>query len=187
MKRVVDFVAASVGLILLSPLLVLLMLVVFSETRSNPIFAQQRIGRGKKIFTCYKLRTMAASTGDMPTHLTPASAVTKSGKWLRKSKLDELPQLWNVLTGQMSLVGPRPCLPSQTALINARAATGVFEIRPGISGLAQVNGIDMSNPERLAAVDTQYVRNVSLANDANILLATIFGKGVGVDHVAFGG
>jgi O-antigen biosynthesis protein WbqP len=112
-----------------------------------------------------------------------ASAVTALGEHLRRFKIDELPQLYNVLAGDMSLVGPRPCLPSQTDLVAARRQLGVFEVRPGITGLAQVNGIDMSDANRLAEIDAQYVRTQSLMGDFRLIMATLRGQGVGVDQV----
>jgi len=105
--------------------------------------------------------------------------VTPLGRWLRRLKLDELPQLWNVLRGDMSLVGPRPCLPSQTELIAERRARGVYALRPGITGVAQVAGVDMSDPPRLAALDATYLATVSAAADLRLLLATVRGAGRG--------
>jgi O-antigen biosynthesis protein WbqP len=143
------------------------------------IFRQRRVGLHEQPFTCYKLRTMFVDTRDVPTHETSASSVTPVGKWLRSLKLDELPQLWNIVRGDMSLVGPRPCLPSQVELIAARRARGVYEIRPGVTGISQVAGIDMSNPERLAELDARYLEQMSLATDIRIILATALGAGRG--------
>ena len=116
-----------------------------------------------------------------------ASAVTSLGELLRRFKIDELPQLWNVLLGDMSLVGPRPCLPSQAELVEARKRLGVFTVRPGITGLAQVSGVDMSDANRLAEIDAQYVRTQSLVGDLRLIWATLRGQGVGVDQVVRGG
>jgi O-antigen biosynthesis protein WbqP len=126
---------------------------------------------------------MYSGTANLPTHQVQASSVTLLGEHLRRFKIDELPQLCNVLIGDMSLVGPRPCLPSQTALVEARRQRGVFEVRPGITGLAQVNGVDMSDANRLAEIDAQYVRTQSLMGDFRLILATLRGQGVGVDQV----
>jgi O-antigen biosynthesis protein WbqP len=105
--------------------------------------------------------------------------VTPAGRWLRRSKLDELPQLWNVLRGEMSFVGPRPCLPSQVELVAARRARGLYAIRPGITGVAQVAGLDMSDPQRLAAADAEYLETMSLRTDLRLMLMTAFGAGKG--------
>jgi len=121
---------------------------------------------------------------NLPTHEVQASAVTPLGEHLRRFKIDELPQLWNVLIGDMSLVGPRPCLPSQTELVDARRRLGVFEVRPGITGLAQVNGIDMSDANRLAEIDARYVGTQSFLGDFGLIWATVRGQGVGVDQVS---
>jgi lipopolysaccharide/colanic/teichoic acid biosynthesis glycosyltransferase len=148
------------------------------ENRS-PIFRQVRLGRHQQPFVLVKFRTMRLDTDDVPTHMVSASSVTPLGHFLRRTKLDELPQLWNVLLGDMSLVGPRPGLPSQTALTEARARAGVFEARPGITGLAQLQGIDMSTPEALAEVDARLLSELGLANYFRYIVATVFGGGRG--------
>ena len=130
---------------------------------------------------------MYSGTANLPTHQVEASAVTSLGELLRRFKIDELPQLWNVLLGDMSLVGPRPCLPSQAELVEARKRLGVFTVRPGITGLAQVSGVDMSDANRLAEIDGQYVRTQSLVGDLRLIWATLRGQGVGVDQVVRGG
>ena len=172
MKRLIDIAISSIGLLLLWPFLLAALLLVRITSPGPALFRQQRIGRHQRPFVCYKIRTMRTGTAQTPTHLVPASAVTPVGRILRASKLDELPQLYNVLIGDMSLVGPRPCLPSQEALIAARAERGVFDVRPGVTGLAQVKGVDMTDPERLAAVDADYVRTRTLSGDFRLLLAT---------------
>ena len=182
-KRTFDFTASLAGLIVLAPLLAVLMLLVRMQSAGPAIFAQRRVGRAGRHFTCYKLRTMYQGTASQPTHLVQAAAVTRLGQWLRRWKLDELPQLYNVVRGDMSLVGPRPCLPTQTALIAARERLGVMAVRPGITGLAQVRGIDMSDAERLALCDAQYVAGRSFGQDLKLLLATVGGDGRGVDRV----
>jgi O-antigen biosynthesis protein WbqP len=126
---------------------------------------------------------MYSGTANLPTHEVKASSVTALGEHLRRFKIDELPQLWNVLVGDMSLVGPRPCMPSQAELVEARRRRGVFAVRPGITGLAQVRGIDMSDANRLAEVDAEYVRSQSLQGDLRLIIATLRGQGVGVDQV----
>ncbi len=122
---------------------------------------------------------MRLNTGSVATHLADAAAVTRFGQFLRKFKLDELAQLWNVLKGDVSLVGPRPCLVSQVELIAAREARGVFAVRPGITGLAQVNGIDMSDPERLAEMDSEMIGSLNLRDYFRYLVLTVTGKGSG--------
>ena len=179
MKRAIDLLASAAGLLLLGWLIGLLVLAVRLTSPGPGLFAQTRVGRGERAFTCYKLRSMHLATPHAATHETAASAVTGLGRWLRRLKLDELPQLWNVLRGEMSLVGPRPCLPSQHALIAERRARGVFALRPGITGLAQVRGIDMSDPERLAKVDADYAAQVSLRLDLALLVRTVLGGGSG--------
>src|SRR5215207_4016585 len=183
MKRVLDVVVCAISLLVVWPLLLLVVVAIWIQSPGGAIFAQVRVGKHGHPFTCYKLRTMYLGTASLPTHQVRASAVTALGEYLRRFKIDELPQLWNVLIGDMSLVGPRPCLPSQTELIVARRQLGVFELRPGITGLAQVKGIDMSDPARLAEIDAQYVRTQSMTGDLKLIWATVRGQGVGIDQV----
>ncbi|WP_279481764.1 sugar transferase [Aureimonas sp. SK2] len=179
MKRVFDILASGAGLLVFGPVILVLAVLVRRDSPGPGIFAQARVGRGERVFTCYKLRTMAQGTVSAASHETPVSAVTRLGAALRRWKLDELPQLWNVLKGEMSFVGPRPCLPVQAQLIKARRARGVFALRPGITGLAQVQDIDMSDPERLAIVDAEYLATRSFAGDIRLILQTVTGKGRG--------
>ena len=176
--RFLDVVLSALGLVLVSPLMLVLGLVGWWDTRS-PLFRQERVGRRQRSFTLVKFRTMRLDTASVATHLAEASAVTPFGRFLRRTKLDELPQLWNVLKGEMSLVGPRPCLPNQEELIAERQKRGVFEVRPGITGLAQVNGVDMSEPARLAEVDERMIRTLTLKDYFRYLLLTLTGKGSG--------
>jgi lipopolysaccharide/colanic/teichoic acid biosynthesis glycosyltransferase len=182
MLRFFDFILALIGLIVASPFLVVLVVVGLFDTGS-PLFRQTRVGRHKKPFTLVKFRTMRPDTAHVATHLADASAVTPLGGFLRRTKFDELPQLWNVLKGEMSLVGPRPCLFSQEELIAERDRRGVFEALPGITGLAQVNGIDMSTPELLAEMDARMLGSLGVKNYFHCLLMTAIGKGSG-DRVA---
>ena len=126
-----------------------------------------------------KFRTMRPGTASVATHLASASAITPFGRFLRRTKLDELPQLWNVLKGEMSLVGPRPCLFNQHELIEERARRDVFDSRPGITGLAQVNDVDMSTPELLAETDARMLRSMSLASYFSLIFLTLTGRGGG--------
>src|SRR5690606_21050344 len=138
------------GLLVASPVYLACLLAVRLSSPGPALFRQIRVGMSEQPFTCYKLRTMYADTRHAPSHEIGAKSVTPVGHWLRRLKLDEIPQLWNVVKGEMSLVGPRPCLPTQTELVEARRVRGVYGVRPGITGLAQVAGVDMSNPVKLA-------------------------------------
>ncbi|KAB0680421.1 sugar transferase [Aureimonas leprariae] len=183
MKRAFDVAASLGGLLVLGWAILLLAVLVRRDSPGPGIFRQERVGRNGVPFVCCKLRTMGVETRSQATHDTPASAVTRLGGRLRRYKLDELPQLWNVLKGEMSLVGPRPCLPIQDDVIAARERLGVLAARPGITGLAQVTGVDMSTPERLAEVDASYIATRSFFGDLGIILRTVLGGGQG-DHVA---
>ena len=182
--RFLDVVLSGLGLVVTAPLMLVLWLLGWRDTRS-PLFRQERVGRHQRPFTLVKFRTMRLDTASVATHLAEASAVTPFGRFLRRTKLDELPQLWNVLKGEMSLVGPRPCLPNQEELIAERQKRGVFEVPPGITGLAQVNGIDMSEPARLAEVDERMIRTLTLKDYFRYLVLTVTGKGSG-DRVRSG-
>ncbi len=140
---------------------------------------QTRVGKNLKPFTLIKFRTMPVETQSVATHLVGAKSVTKLGSLLRKTKLDELPQLLNVVKGEMSLVGPRPCLFNQYDLIEERKKKGVFSVRPGITGLAQVNEIDMSTPQKLAEWDQEMIQTMSIINYFTYIIQTIIGKGTG--------
>lgn len=178
MIRLLDIVLSALGLVMLSPVMSAICLLGWLDTRS-PLFRQQRVGRHQQPFTLIKFRTMRPDTASVATHLADANAVTALGRCLRRTKLDELPQLWNVLTGDMSLVGPRPCLLTQTELIAARQALGVYEARPGITGLAQIRGIDMSTPECLAETDAQMIASLGLTQYFGYIVRTIIGQGSG--------
>lgn len=178
MIRLVDFIAALIGIILLSPFILLIAIILFLEHR-KPFFIQKRIGKNMVEFTLIKFRSMSPKAANLPTHEISADLITRTGKFIRATKLDELPQLWNVLKGEMSLVGPRPCLPTQKELINERQALGVFKLRPGITGPAQVKNIDMSTPKKLALEDSQMVGNLTLFSYLKYVLMTVTGSGQG--------
>jgi lipopolysaccharide/colanic/teichoic acid biosynthesis glycosyltransferase len=178
MTRVFDVLLSFLGLLMGAPTLALLWILGWLDTGS-PLFRQRRVGRNQKPFTLVKFRTMRPDTASVATHLADASAVTKLGHFLRRSKLDELPQLWNVLKGEMSLVGPRPCLFSQTELIEERESRGVFNARPGITGLAQIKGIDMSTPGLLAETDALMLKELDLRAYFTFILKTVTGSGRG--------
>lgn len=178
MLRVFDFTFSLLGLIFGFPVLVIIYCIGLADTGS-PLFKQERVGRNKKPFTLVKFRTMKVDTASVASHLASTASITKLGGFLRKTKLDELPQLWNVLKGEMSLVGPRPNLFNQQELIAARDELGVYAVRPGITGLAQVNEIDMSTPELLAKTDAEMIKTLSIAGYFKYILQTVTGKGSG--------
>lgn len=178
MLRVFDLVFSLMGLLLGSPVLFTIYLAGLFDTGS-PFFKQVRVGRNERPFTLLKFRTMRPETPSVASHLADISAITPLGLFLRRTKLDELPQLWNVLKGEMSLVGPRPCLFNQTELISERASRAVFNARPGITGLAQVNNIDMSTPKLLAETDARMINDLTLLTYFKYILITISGKGSG--------
>ncbi len=176
--RFLDIVLSLLGLVLALPIFLVILVMGFFDTGS-PIFRQERVGRYKKPFTLVKFRTMTVDTVHVASHLASRSSITPLGHFLRRSKLDELPQLWNVLKGEMSLVGPRPCLFSQEELIAEREQQGVFNVRPGITGLAQINEIDMSTPRLLAETDAEMIANLTRKAYFLFLFHTITGKGAG--------
>ena len=172
-KRFADIALALPLLVLASPVVAIAALAIRLTSEGPALFSQTRLGREEIPFRCRKLRTMVLGTPSGATHEIPQSAVTPLGRILRRYKVDELPQLWNVLAGEMSLVGPRPCLPQQTVLVEHRRKLDVYSIRPGITGLAQVRGIDMSDPAGCAAADAEYLETASAGLDAQILLRTV--------------
>ena len=178
MIRLFDIVLSLLGLVVGAPLLVAVALIGMFDTGS-PIFRQVRVGRHQQPFTLVKFRTMAQGTASVPTHLASSSSVTRFGSFLRRTKLDELPQLWNVLKGEMSLVGPRPGLFNQQELTKERAKRGVFAVRPGITGLAQVRGVDMSTPALLAEIDQKMISSLTLATYVKYIVQTLIGGGAG--------
>jgi len=178
MLRVFDFVFSLLGLVFGFPVLLIIYIIGLFDTGS-PVFKQERVGRNKKPFTLVKFRTMSVDTASVASHLASTASITKIGGFLRKTKLDELPQLWNVLKGEMSLVGPRPGLFNQAELTAARDRQGVYAVRPGITGLAQVNDIDMSTPELLAKTDAEMIKNMTLRNYFKYIFQTVLGAGAG--------
>ena len=145
--RVYDILLSTLMIIAFSPVLIFVFIICFFESR-EPIFIQQRVGKHLKLFKLFKFRTMKKNTPSKASHLINENSVTRFGKILRLLKLDELPQLINVLNGDMSLVGPRPCLPNQLELIKWREKYNLHNIKPGITGLSQIKGIDMSDPKK---------------------------------------
>jgi lipopolysaccharide/colanic/teichoic acid biosynthesis glycosyltransferase len=179
MKRTVDLLVGIAALPFAAPLCILLMILIRIESPGSPLFIQKRMGRGKSVFHMLKLRTMAADIGDHPSHELGGAHITRLGGILRRLKLDELPQLLNVVAGSMSLVGPRPCLPSQLELIDERSQRGIFAFRPGVTGPAQVEGVDMSEPRRVAEIEARYFVDATIARDFVILWKTATGSGSG--------
>ena len=178
MIRFFDVIFSFFGLLILSPFIVILWGIGFFDTGS-PIFAQERVGKHKKPFKLYKFRSMHIHTKSVATHLANSSLVTKYGAFLRKSKLDELPQLFNVLLGDMSLVGPRPNLFNQEELIEERDKRGIYNVAPGITGEAQINKIDMSTPQLLAETDAVMTQNFTFKKYIYYIVVTVLGKGSG--------
>ena len=168
-----NFLFSIIGLIFLSPLLILLCLMGLLDNGS-PLFIQKRVGRNFKTFLLIKFRTMPINTKSLGTHLLRDIKLTSFGYFLRRTKLDEIPQLFNVLIGDMSLVGPRPCLLSQRKLIIERKKRGVLKVRPGITGLAQISGINMKTPTLLAKIDLKMIKEMNLFNYFYYLSITIF-------------
>jgi O-antigen biosynthesis protein WbqP len=169
--RFLDILFSIFGLILFFPLFILIYFIGLFDT-GFPLFIQKRVGLKQKKFMLLKFRTMKIGTLSSGTHLINSSNITTFGHLLRKFKLDELPQLWNVLIGDMSLVGPRPCLFNQRRLIKQRKKRGVFKVKPGITGLAQVKKITMANPTLLAKTDLQMIKQLNLIYYFYYILAT---------------
>ncbi|MCG3733347.1 sugar transferase [Vibrio cincinnatiensis] len=178
MIRLLDFLAAFFGLLFLWPILLIVTIIGLFDTGS-PIFVQERVGRNKKPFKLIKFRTMSVDTQSVASHLASNASITKLGSFLRKTKIDELPQLINVLKGEMSLVGPRPNLFNQEELIKEREALGVYNVLPGITGLAQVQNIDMSTPALLAQIDREMIDTLTIKNYFKYIIMTVTGSGSG--------
>lgn len=174
-KRTIDITFALVVLLGFWWMLLIILAIVRLQSHGPGLFPQKRIGLRGATFTCLKFRTMMVGTAEVGTHDAPQTAITAAGRFLRRTKLDELPQAVNILRNQVSLIGPRPCLPVQVELIAARRRRGVLDLLPGITGFAQVNGVDMSDPERLARYDSHYLAMQSLLLDLRIALATLRG------------
>lgn len=174
-KRGFDIIAASAGTVILSPVMAGVAIWIKLDSPGPVIFRQKRVGRGKSHFYIYKFRTMRADTPkDMATHLLtdPSSRITRAGRILRRTSLDELPQLVNILLGSMSVVGPRPALYNQYDLIAERDKYGVNELRPGLTGWAQVNGRDEVTIDEKAKLDAEYAKNLSLSMDMRCIWRT---------------
>ena len=180
-KRLLDFGLGLFAFLVLSPVMLLISFLVLVSSSGPILHWSSRVGQKNKIFKMPKFRTMRVGTPAVATDLLsdPGQWLTPIGSFLRKTSLDELPQLWNVLMGDMSLVGPRPNLFNQEDLIKAREALGVYSVRPGITGLAQIKDIDMSKPKLLAKTDAEMISTMSIANYFKYIFQTVAGKGQG--------
>lgn len=178
MTRFFDFIFSFFGILFLFPIGIILCIIGLFDTGS-PVFIQERVGKNKKPFNLLKFRTMTVDTKSVASHLASKASITKFGGFLRKTKLDELPQLINVLKGDMSLVGPRPNLFNQEELIEERDKRGVYKVVPGITGLSQINEIDMSTPSKLAISDAKMIEFLTIKKYFYYIFATVGGKGSG--------
>lgn len=178
MIRLADFLLALGSILLMLPVIIIVYILGLFDTGS-PIFKQERMGKNQKPFFLYKFRSMHKNTKSVATHLATKSQITPFGKFLRASKLDELPQLFNVLNGDMSLVGPRPNLFNQEELIAERRKRNVYSRKPGITGLAQLNRIDMSTPVQLAEKDAEMIADLDFQKYMSYALRTMIGGGSG--------
>lgn len=176
--RLIELGLCALFFLVTCPMWVLLV-IINVLTNAKLFFFQRRLGQNRKSFTLVKFRTMRLDTPNVASHKVDPQMVSMFGRFLRKTKFDELPQLWNVLCGDMSLVGPRPCLENQHDVIEARNSLGVFQSKPGITGLAQIQQIDMSTPDLLASVDRQMIDNLDLKMYFGLIIKTALGKGVG--------
>lgn len=176
LKRVIDFILSLIGLIVLSPVFIILCIWIRLDSKGPIFFKQKRVGKNKKYFNILKFRTMYIDTPkDMPTHMlsNPDQYITKAGKFLRKTSLDELPQIINILKGEMAIIGPRPALWNQDDLIAQRDKYGANDIKPGLTGWAQINGRDELEIDVKAALDGEYVRRMSFPFDVKCFFGTI--------------
>lgn len=176
LKRVIDFLVSFIALIILSPLLLIISLCIIIDSKGPILFKQKRVGKKKKLFNILKFRTMKIDTPhNMPTHLLerPEQYITRVGKFLRKSSLDELPQLINILKGQMAIVGPRPALWNQDDLIADRDIYGANDVLPGLTGLAQVTGRDSLEISDKAKLDGDYVKEILFKKDLLLIILTL--------------
>lgn len=177
--RLLDLLLAAVGLVLGWPLLAVLCLVSWLDTGATPLIVQQRVGQHQRRFGMLKLRTLAKGAPALAAEFVSPSHVSKVGRLLRASKLDELPQLWNILLGDMSFVGPRPSLPCYQTLIAERAKRGVYRFRPGLTGLGQIHGVTMARPVLLARLDARMNATMGLGAYLKCLNLTLSGRGFG--------
>ena len=175
-KRLIDILLSGIGILVLSPVWLIVVLLIVITDPGPVFFTQKRVGRGKKHFKIIKFRTMKVNTPhDMPTHMleNPEQYITKIGKFLRKTSLDELPQIFNIFAGQMSVIGPRPALWNQYDLIEERDKYGANDVRPGLTGWAQINGRDELPIDVKAKLDGEYIEKISFGFDVKCFFGTI--------------
>jgi len=178
-KRISDLIIGFIIFLLTIWIFPIIYFLIKMDSPGSGFFVQKRVGKNKQLFNCYKFRTMTKDTAQAGTHQISSDSVTRIGRFLRATKVDELPQLINIFKNEISLVGPRPCLEQQTELIYQRNLLGIYDVMPGITGLAQIRGIDMSKPRLLAQTDRDYIHRRSLLFDILILIQTVIGKGSG--------
>tara|TARA_A100001011_G_C14090965_1_gene748566 strand:- start:50 stop:628 length:579 start_codon:yes stop_codon:yes gene_type:complete len=182
-KILIDFFL-SILFLLFFFWVILIIIVYLKITIGSPVFfIQTRVGQFEKCFKLIKFRTMKIDTDNLGTHLLKGNVLTKNGSFLRRFKLDELPQVFNVFLCQMSFVGPRPCLTNQNEIIKERSKRNIFNLKPGITGLSQINNIDMSRPKYLSKVDLLYKKNISLKLDILMIFSTLIGRGINKDQM----
>ena len=186
-KRILDFILSLIGLLILCPVFLIISIAIKIDDPGPVIFSQKRVGLRKSFFQLYKFRSMKTGTPDVPTHLLehPEQYISKVGAFLRRTSLNELPQIWNILKGNMSIIGPRPALWNQEDLIALRDAYGANDVRPGLTGWAQINGRDELALEEKARLDGEYVQHISFAFDCKCFFGTI-GKVLHGDGVVEG-
>ena len=168
--RCFDIAISFTVLVVISPILGY---AILTQNSKQMLFKQVRVGRAQKPFHMLKFRTMKVETPNLPTHEISESLITPAGQFLRRTKLDELPQFWNVLKGEMSIVGYRPCLPNQSQLIKMRQSAGIFVDPPGITGIAQINGCDMSDPFKLIDIEKNQAKSVCVSQYFKIIFGTV--------------
>ena len=172
LKRILDILLGALAALLLAPLMIVVALAIKLADPGPVIFRQKRVGKGGRTFDFYKFRSMPVSTPNTPSAQLGEVRLSWTGRLIRRTNIDELPQLWNVLRGDMSIVGPRPPIPDQIRLIELRGLNGALECRPGLTGWAQVNAFDGMTAEQKAALDGEYARTISLLRDALIVART---------------
>lgn len=188
-KRLIDIILSGVAIVILSPVLLIISVLIKVQSPGPVLFKQKRVGKNKKLFMIWKFRSMRTDTPkDMPTHMlsNPDQYITKIGKFIRKTSLDELPQIFNIFTGKMSIIGPRPALWNQYDLIEERDRYGANDVTPGLTGWAQINGRDELEIPVKAKLDGDYVKKMGLVMDAKCFLGTI-GSVLSSDGVVEGG
>ena len=176
--RILDVLFSILIIVVSLPLLLFIYSLIYF-TSGSPLFYQERVGKNLKKFTLIKFRTMLIGTRDCPTHIVDSTRITPIGNIIRKTKIDELPQFFNVIKGEMSIVGPRPCLFNQKELIKERKKLNIHKVNPGITGLAQIKGIDMSDPKLLAEIELNMIKNFTIKKYFYYFFKTILGSGLG--------